>query len=59
MRISWQGYVYNEFRECWMRWHDYVSIMVHNFPIVLVRRYDWLEEETSTLSVILFGFRLK
>lgn len=59
MRIKrWKGFIYNEFRDCWLRWHDYISIMVHNFPILLIRRYDWLDVRESTYIVIFCGFNL-
>jgi hypothetical protein len=36
---------YNEFRDgvdySGMRWHDYFSIIINEFPIVLVRRYEF------------------
>ncbi len=48
---------YNEFHD-WMRWHDYVSVIIHEFPLLLVRRYDWLGEDKSTLMVQLFGFKV-
>lgn len=53
--MRWQGRIYNEFR-LWMRWHDYFSIMIHNFPIVLVRRYDWMDSESSTYAILICGF---
>lgn len=48
---------YNEFKSH-MRWHDYLSIIVHEFPIALVRRYDWLDEERSTFMVQFLGVKV-
>lgn len=42
-----------------VRIHDYLNIMINNFPIISIRRYDWgLHEEkmSSTISVGIFGF---
>jgi len=47
----------NEFKT-WMRWHDYVSIIIHEFPILLVRKYDWMKDESSTLIIQIFGFKV-
>jgi hypothetical protein len=55
MRFRWQNY--NEFKSG-VRWHDYVSCIIHEFPLLLVRRYDWMEKESSTLIVELLGFQL-
>ena len=51
---------YNEFKGP-MRWHDYLSVMVHEFPIVLVRRYDFDADGDweSTYMVQILGVRLK
>jgi len=51
---------YNEFRNVWLRWHDYVSIMINEFPILQIRRYDWLEVETRSwlIRVLCFTYRL-
>lgn len=48
---------YNEFRRA-VRWHDYVSIMFNEFPVILVRRYDWMDTEQYTFTVQLFGVRV-
>jgi hypothetical protein len=36
---------YNEFKYH-LRWHDYISIIINEFPIFLIRRYDWFHTET-------------
>lgn len=46
---------YNEFRT-WVRWHDYVAIVVNEFPVLLIRRYDWLDDTQSTTIAQIFGF---
>lgn len=46
---------YNEFRNH-VSWHDYFTIMVNEFAVILVRRYDWLETEEYTFVVTVMGF---
>jgi len=41
-----------------MRWHDYLAIMVNEFPIILIRKYDWLDTEEYTFSVNILGFKV-
>jgi len=48
---------YNEFNQH-VRWHDYISIMFNEFPVILVRRYDWFDTERYTFMVQLFGLRV-
>lgn len=48
---------YNEFRT-WTRWHDYFAFLIHEFPILLIRRYDWMDKESSTLMVQVLGFKV-
>lgn len=48
---------YNEFKGP-VCWHDYISIMFNEFPVVLVRRYDWFDTERYTFMVQLFGFKV-
>ena len=48
---------YNEFRNH-VRWHDYIAIIVNEFPVVLVRRYDWMDTERYTLTVQVLGITL-
>ena len=48
---------YNEFKGP-VRWHDYISIMFNEFPVMLVRRYDWFDTERYTFMVQLFGLRV-
>lgn len=55
MKFKWQNY--NEFKSG-VSWHDYVSVIVNEFPVLLVRRYDWLEEEMTTWLVQILGFQL-
>ena len=38
---------YNEFRNVWFSWEDKISITLFGFPILLVRKYEWLEKERS------------
>ena len=42
--------------EYWMGWHDYIAIIIHEFPILLVRKDDWLDIEMTTLIVQILGF---
>lgn len=48
---------YNEFKNH-VRWHDYLAIMVNEFPVILARRYDWLDTEQYTFTVQVFGFKV-
>lgn len=48
---------YNEF-DVWIRWHDYVSVIVNEFPVVLVRRYYWHDVKTTTLMIQVLGYKL-
>jgi len=32
--------------------------MVWEFPIILIRRYDWMPEESSTLLIQFLGFKV-
>lgn len=48
---------YNEFKGH-VRWHDYFAIMVNEFPVVLVRRYEWMDTERYTFTVQVFGTTL-
>ena len=57
MKIRFQLQNYNEFKS-WMRWHDYLAIMVNEFPIILIRKYDWLDTEEYTFSVNILGFKV-
>jgi hypothetical protein len=50
---------YNEFKD--VQWHDYVAIIIHEFPILLVRRYNFglhSEEMTTTYLVQILGFKI-
>lgn len=33
------GQNYNEFKH--VRWHDYFSIMINEFAVIQIRKYDW------------------
>jgi hypothetical protein len=48
---------YNEFKSK-MRWHDYFAFVLHEFPVLLIRRYDWMDEERSTLKIQLLGWKV-
>jgi len=47
--------IYTEFKN-WIRIVDYVSIMIYDFPILLVRKYDWMDKKESTYLVCFLGF---
>ena len=49
---------YNEFRNTWFSWQDKISITVFDFPILLVRKYEWLEKERSNWLVQVMGVDL-
>ena len=46
---------YNEFRNVWFGWQDKISITILDFPILLVRKYEWLEKERSNWLVQVMG----
>ena len=48
---------YNEFKH-WTRWHDYCAFSLNEFQLLLVRRYDWMDKEESTLFIQFFGFTI-
>lgn len=50
---------YNEFKSG-VRWHDYFAIMINEFPVLLVRKYDWpLEGDCKyTFLVQVLGFKV-
>jgi hypothetical protein len=47
---------YNEFNH--FRWHDYFSIVINEFPVVLVRKYEWYEDNRYAFVVQVFGFEV-
>ena len=49
---------YNEFRNVWFSWQDKISITILDFPILLVRKYEWLEKERSNWLVQVMGVDL-
>ena len=49
---------YNEFRNVWFSWEDKISITILDFPILLVRKYEWLEKERSNWLVQVIGVDL-
>ncbi len=49
---------YNEFRNVWFSWQDKISITILDFPILLVRKYEWLEKERSNWLVQVMGIDL-
>ncbi len=60
MSWHWSGCWYQEFRNH-VRFHDYFNIMINNFPIITLRRFDFgLHEEKlrSTYSLGLCGLTL-
>ncbi len=49
---------FNEFRNTWFSWQDKISITILDFPILLVRKYEWLEKERSNWLVQVMGVDL-
>ena len=49
---------YNEFKNVWFSWQDKISIMIFDFPILLVRKYQWLEKEKSNWLIQVLGIDL-
>lgn len=55
MRFRLQNY--NEFKH--VRWHDYFSFMINEFPVVLVRKYDWPNEGDQWVFLVqILGFKV-
>ena len=48
----------NEFKNVWFSWEDKISITIFDFPILLVRKYEWLEKERSNWLVQVMGVDL-
>lgn len=48
---------YNEFTT-WIRWKDYFSFYILDFPIISIRKYDFLDIESSTFLIGLFGLSI-
>jgi hypothetical protein len=46
---------YNEFKNH-VRWHDYFAIMINEFAVVQVRRYEWFDKEQYTFVIQVLGF---
>ncbi len=56
MKFLWQNC--NDFNSG-IRWHDYLSIMINEFPIILVRKYDWPSEgDDGFYHAQVMGFRV-
>lgn len=47
---------YNEFKG--VRWHDYFTIMINEFSVIQIRRYDWYDQGQYTFVVRVLGFNL-
>ncbi len=48
---------YNEFHT-WIRWHDYLSLIINEFPVILIRRYDWLDDGKITYMAQVLGLKI-
>lgn len=48
---------YNEFNGP-VRWHDYFTIMINEFSVIQIRRYDWYDLGQYTFMVRVLGFNL-
>jgi len=49
---------YNDFKSG-VRWHDYFAIVINEFPVILVRKYDWPNDSDEyTVVVQVLGFRV-
>ena len=57
MKFTTQNY--NEFKNG-VRWHDYFAIMINEFPVILVRKYDWPHDSDDryTFIVQVLGFKV-
>lgn len=57
MKFTLQNY--NEFSGRYgVRWHDYFAFMINEFPVILVRKYDWPHDPDYryTFMIQLLGF---
>ena len=50
--MKWGKY-HNKFNNV-AHWHDYVSIIVNEYPILLIRKYNW-HSDCNTNRTWLFG----
>ena len=52
---------YNEFKNG-VRWHDYFAFIINEFPVLLIRKYDWPGDDdeayTVTVMVQVLGFKI-
>lgn len=58
LKFRWQNH--NEF-ESKMAWHDYFALMFNEFSVLLVRKYDWMDEpdkESSTFVIQILGWTI-
>lgn len=57
--FGWSGQWYNE-HHSGIRIHDYFSLMVNQFPILVVRRYDDPQSSIDLMNYIIgiFGFTI-
>jgi hypothetical protein len=51
---------YNEFKNG-IRWHDYVSIIINEFPIILIRKYDDPHNDSinAFITIQIIGITMK
>lgn len=59
MKIKYQGQIYCEYKDH-IRIHDYLSIMINNYPLILWRRYDFglHSDLVSTHTLNILGFNI-
>jgi len=48
----------NEFDRTWLRWVDYFSLVIFNFPLIMLRRYDWPDKKNSTWVLAFLGITI-
>lgn len=41
-----------------IHWHDYFSFTIHDFPLLLIRRYEFMNAEKSIYLIQFFGITL-
>lgn len=49
---------YNEFRSIWFGWEDKLAFIIFDFPLLLIRKYNWFEKEESTWLIQVIGINL-
>jgi len=52
------GWHDNEFDRTYLRWSDIISLFVLNFPLLLIRWYQWPDKQKTTWLIAILGVNL-